>query len=339
MNGTSSTATSRTPVPRHCVRRPTRRVRPGWTAGRRRGRRRLPGRDAVGQVSHHADDADHQVGEQADLDDTEGVQREVVGSPVTDDQHHEPRRRARTARRGLSAGGSSSDLSGPGHAQRSPSRRSWPGRPCPGRPWSRGLRAPVADHQRDRRLPRLDGLRRLPQRSVQDRAGRDPGEDALRLEELTHPAYGVTRADGEARVDQGLVVQLGDEALVEVAQPVDELAVAGLAATILTSGLCARKKRLTPIRVPVVPRPPTKWVTSGRSARISGRCPPRGSGRSPRCRTGRHHPVGVLLATCSDRVRPRSSRPPPVRRRSPRPTSAAAGGAPGGFSGITQTRR
>ena len=49
-----------------------------------------------------------------------------------------------------------------------------------------------------------------------------------RLEQLAHPAHGVARADREARVDQRLVVQLRHEALVEVAQSVDQLAVARL---------------------------------------------------------------------------------------------------------------
>src|SRR4051794_41543184 len=63
---------------------------------------------------------------------------------------------------------------------------------------------------------------------MEDRTGRDAGEDALQLEQLTDPAYGVARTDREARVDQLGVVQLGDEALVEVAQAVDQLAVARL---------------------------------------------------------------------------------------------------------------
>ena len=75
------------------------------------------------------------------------------------------------------------------------------------------------------RSPGPHGLRGLGERGVQDRAGRDAGEDALRLEQLAGAAYGVARADREARVDQRLVVQLGDEALVEVAQAVDQLAV------------------------------------------------------------------------------------------------------------------
>ncbi len=40
-----------------------------------------------------------------------------------------------------------------------------------------------------------------------------------------------------------------------------------------TSGLARRKKRETPISVPVVPSPATKWVIDGRSARISGPVP------------------------------------------------------------------
>ena len=91
------------------------------------------------------------------------------------------------------------------------------------------LPAAVADHEDDvGALAGPDGLGGLRERGVQDRAGRDAGEQALALEQLPDPAHRVARADREARVDQRLVVQLGDEALVEVAQAVDQLAVAGL---------------------------------------------------------------------------------------------------------------
>ena len=40
----------------------------------------------------------------------------------------------------------------------------------------------------------------------------------------------------------------------------------GLAATIRTPEWCSRNHRPMPISVPVVPRPATTWVTSGRSA-------------------------------------------------------------------------
>jgi hypothetical protein len=63
---------------------------------------------------------------------------------------------------------------------------------------------------------------------VQDRAGGDAGEDALELEQLTRTAYGVPRPHREPCVDQLGVIELGHEALVEVAQSVDELAVARL---------------------------------------------------------------------------------------------------------------
>src|SRR5688500_6377986 len=91
------------------------------------------------------------------------------------------------------------------------------------------LPATVAHHEGDvGALAGLDGLGRLAERGVEDGAGGDAGEDALELEQLTHAAYGVARTDAEARVDQRGVVELGDEPLVEVAQAVDELAVAGL---------------------------------------------------------------------------------------------------------------
>src|SRR6476661_4889452 len=91
------------------------------------------------------------------------------------------------------------------------------------------LPATVADDEGDvGTLARLDGLGRLAERRVQDRPGGDAGEDALLLEQLPDSAYGVPRPDREPRVDQRLVVELGDETLVEVAQPVDQLSVAWL---------------------------------------------------------------------------------------------------------------
>src|SRR4051812_4998929 len=68
----------------------------------------------------------------------------------------------------------------------------------------------------------------LSNRGMQDRARRYPGEDAFLLDELSRTANRVTAANRERGVDEGLVVQLGDEALVDVAQAVDDLAVAGL---------------------------------------------------------------------------------------------------------------
>src|SRR6476469_4528707 len=91
------------------------------------------------------------------------------------------------------------------------------------------LPAAVADDEGDvGGLPRLDRLGGLAERGVEDRAGGDAGEDALELEQLAHTAYGVARADREAGVDERGVVELGDEPLVEVAQAVDQLAVARL---------------------------------------------------------------------------------------------------------------
>src|SRR6478672_10557266 len=65
------------------------------------------------------------------------------------------------------------------------------------------LHASVGHDERDvGALPRLDRLGGLAERGVQDRPGRDAGEDALELEQLPDPADGVARADREARVDQ-----------------------------------------------------------------------------------------------------------------------------------------
>src|SRR6266496_3903994 len=64
------------------------------------------------------------------------------------------------------------------------------------------------------------------QGGVQDGAGRDAGEDTFRFEELAGAAQRVVGADRVAAGEDGLVVELGNEALVEVAQAVDEFAVA-----------------------------------------------------------------------------------------------------------------
>src|SRR5437764_862437 len=63
---------------------------------------------------------------------------------------------------------------------------------------------------------------------MQDGAGRDADEDALLLQQLARPANRVGRTDREAGREHRGVVQLGDEALVDVAQAVDQLSVPGL---------------------------------------------------------------------------------------------------------------
>ena len=206
------------------------------------------------------------------------------------------------------------------------------------------LPAAVADDERDvGALPRLDRLGRLAQRRVQDRAGGDAGEDALLLEQLADPAYGVARADREAGVDQrrrrrarGRSPRRGCAGR----RPARRSAARRRRSR--RSGLCSRKKRPTPISVPVVPRPATKCVIVGRSARISGPVP-----CVVRERVGRvavlveHHPVGVLARRAPWRpAPPRWSRRPPGEetisaphiRSSWRRSSEV-------FSGITQTSR
>src|SRR5699024_2466956 len=94
---------------------------------------------------------------------------------------------------------------------------------------SRGevLPATVGDDEHDiGTLARLDRLRRLCESGVQDRTARQAGEQAFCVEQLAYAADRVAGPDGEPRVDEGLVVELGHEALVEVAQPVHQLAVA-----------------------------------------------------------------------------------------------------------------
>src|SRR5262245_52645734 len=90
------------------------------------------------------------------------------------------------------------------------------------------LPAAVGDAEGDlRRSARLHTAGCLRQSRMQDGSGRDPREDALFLEELPRTPYGVSRAHREPRIDERLVVQLRDEALVEIAQSVHELPVPG----------------------------------------------------------------------------------------------------------------
>src|SRR4051794_7092538 len=100
------------------------------------------------------------------------------------------------------------------------------------------LPAAVADDEADvGPPPRRDLLVGDAERRVQDRAGRDAGEDALALHQLTGAMDGVLGPHGEAGVQQRGIVELGDEPLVDVAQPVDQLAVARLGGDDLDIGL------------------------------------------------------------------------------------------------------
>ena len=139
------------------------------------------------------------------------------------------------------------------------------------------------------------------ERGVQDRAGRDAGEDALALDQLAGAADGVVRADREPGVEQRRVVELGDEALVDVAQAVDQLAVARLGGDDLDARACARAgSGATPISVPVVPRPgdevgDRRQVGEDlRAGAVVVRLR-----RSPGCRTGRASPSPSCSAASS----------------------------------------
>ena len=145
--------------------------------------------------------------------------------------------------------------------------------------------------------PALTALAAWAERGVQDRAGRDAGEDPLELEQLADPAYGVARADREAGVDQrrrrrarGRSPRRGCAGR----RPARRSAARRRRSA--RPAWRSRKNRPTPISVPVVPRPATKWVIEGRSARISGPVP-----SLVRERVGgvavlvEHHPVRVLL--------------------------------------------
>ena len=151
-----------------------------------------------------------------------------------------------------------------------------------GRPRTRCRPAPRA----------LTALAAWAERGVQDRAGGDAGEDALELEQLADPAYGVARADREPRVDQRRRrTARGRSPRRGCAGRRPARRTAARRRRSCTSGLCSRKNRPTPISVPVVPRPATKWVTVGQVGQDLG------AGalvvrerRWPGCRTGRASP-------------------------------------------------
>ena len=84
----------------------------------------------------------------------------------------------------------------------------------------------VGDDQHDvRGFTDASRPRGLSQAGVQHRAGGKPREDAFAVKQLPDPANGIPGADREPGADEGGVVKLGNEALVEVAQAVDLFAV------------------------------------------------------------------------------------------------------------------
>ena len=72
---------------------------------------------------------------------------------------------------------------------------------------------------------------------MQDRTGRDTGEDSLLIEQLARALEGVAWAHGEAGGQDAGVVELGHEAFIKVAESVDEFAVARLRGDDLDVGL------------------------------------------------------------------------------------------------------
>src|SRR5690606_32237213 len=89
------------------------------------------------------------------------------------------------------------------------------------------LPAAVGDDEDDVGAPALlQGLPADAEGRVQGRSGGDAREDALLLEQLPGAGDRVGGADRVAGGQDGGVVQLGDEALVEVAQAVDQVVVA-----------------------------------------------------------------------------------------------------------------
>ena len=92
------------------------------------------------------------------------------------------------------------------------------------------------DHRDVGPLPRVGGLGAHRLRGVQRAASRDPGEDALGVQQCPGRAQRVGRRDREPRGQHGLVVELRHETLIDVPQAVDELPVPGLRGDDLHSG-------------------------------------------------------------------------------------------------------
>ncbi len=122
-----------------------------------------------------------------------------------------------------------------------------------------------------------------------------PGEDPLLLDELTGAAQRVVRADRVPRGEHLGVVELGDEALVEVAQAVDQLAVARLRGHDLNVGLALAQE-------PPGAHERARGAEPGDEVRDLGAVAQdlRAGGAVVRVGVGRvavlveHHPVGVL---------------------------------------------
>src|SRR5699024_3457155 len=80
----------------------------------------------------------------------------------------------------------------------------------------------VGDHESDiGAFPAPTGTLGHRQRGVQHGPGRDTGEDSLVLQQLPGPPESVVGPYREPTVEHALVVQFGDEPLVDVAQPVN----------------------------------------------------------------------------------------------------------------------
>src|SRR5581483_6535841 len=116
-------------------------------------------------------------------------------------------------------------------------------------------------------------LLRDPASGVDHGARGDPGEDPLLLRELL-----VTRSESEeltrnfrSSTDSSKIGGMNPSS--SDRSPYTSSPSSGSAATTLTSGLCSCSRRPTPVSVPPVPSPATKWVTSGRSRTISAPVP------------------------------------------------------------------
>ena len=179
------------------------------------------------------------------------------------------------------------------------------------------------------RRPSACAFAAMPSAACSDRPGREAGEEPLVVEQLTHPAHRVARPDRVARREHRLVVELGHEALVEVAQPVDQLAVARLGRHDLDARHLLAQEPPDTHQRPGGAETGHEVGDRGQVGQdLRARWSRSATRRWPGCRTGRASPSrGGRRRAPWPPAPPRSTRPRPATTRSRRPTSPAAGAA------------
>ena len=106
-----------------------------------------------------------------------------------------------------------------------------------------------------------------------DGAAADAGEDTLLLSELAGEGEAGLAVDDDLPVEDGLVEDLGDEALFEGAQALDVIAGVGGGGDDADVGVARLQPAAGAGERPPVPSPATKTVVSGRSRSISTAVP------------------------------------------------------------------